>query len=121
LISIDTPFVDALETLFCHRISGLALIDQEYHISGNFSVGDLRGMKPYGFEYFTGSVLQFLAKGTSSRGPIGTIQVDEYTTFGEVVKLLDEQHLHRVFVSDGSNHPLGQISLGDILVKLTHF
>jgi CBS domain-containing protein len=42
MVQIDAPFVDTLDTLFKNRISGLALVDQEFRLSGNLSASDLR-------------------------------------------------------------------------------
>ena len=44
-VRIDTPFIDTLETLFRNRISGLALVDDEYRLCGNLSASDLRVRK----------------------------------------------------------------------------
>jgi CBS domain-containing protein len=41
-VRIDSPFVDALEILYKNKISGLALVDNEFHLRGNFSASDLR-------------------------------------------------------------------------------
>jgi len=65
MIRIDSTFVDALDRLYKNRISGLALVDHEFKLSGNLSASDLRGMNPSAFDFFTGSTLQFLAKGTT--------------------------------------------------------
>jgi len=62
MVRIDSPFVDALEVLCKNKISGLALVDHEFKLSGNISVSDLRGMNPLAFDFFNGSTLQFMAK-----------------------------------------------------------
>jgi hypothetical protein len=42
MVPITTPFAEALETLFRNRVSGLALVDHEFKLSGNLSASDLR-------------------------------------------------------------------------------
>jgi CBS domain-containing protein len=42
MLPVSTPFAEALETLFKNRISGLALVDHEFKLSGNLSASDLR-------------------------------------------------------------------------------
>jgi len=115
---IDAPFVDSLEKLTKHRIHGLALFDNEFHITASLSVSDLRGLVPNSFEFFNGSTLQFLCRGTkaSRQGPVITCFVED--SFAEVVKTLTDQHLHRIFATDSLGHPIGVITLGDVIAKL---
>eukprot|EP01125_Pyxidicula_operculata_P004112 TRINITY_DN1594_c0_g1_i2.p1 TRINITY_DN1594_c0_g1~~TRINITY_DN1594_c0_g1_i2.p1 ORF type:complete len:248 (+),score=37.64 TRINITY_DN1594_c0_g1_i2:63-806(+) len=42
MIRLDSRFSDALERLYKNRISGLALVDHEFKLSGNLSASDLR-------------------------------------------------------------------------------
>lgn len=42
-----------------------------------------------------------------------------HTTLGEVVEYIVQQHLHRVYVVDGSDRPVGIVTLSDILELLT--
>lgn len=64
MVRVDSPFYSVLEILYRNKISGLALVDEQGRICGNFSASDLRGLTRKSFSYFTGSVLQFLAKAT---------------------------------------------------------
>jgi len=116
MVRIDAPFSDALETLFSNRISGLALVDHEFKLCGNFSASDLRGMNAFGFDFFNGSTLQFLIKGTSAQ-PKRPESVQTEDTFGEVLSLLERSKLHRVYITDNFAHPIGFISLIDLIVR----
>ena len=42
LTRIDSPFVETLDILYKNKISGLAMVDHEFHLRGNFSASDLR-------------------------------------------------------------------------------
>lgn len=42
MLTLETPFAEALETLYRNRVSGLALVDHEFKLSGNLSASDLR-------------------------------------------------------------------------------
>jgi len=117
MIRIDASFVDALERLYKNRISGLALVDHEFKLSGNLSASDLRGMNPSAFDFFTGSVLQFLAKGTSSFSK-QTLSVGPGNTFGEVVQYLAKQRVHRLYVTTQNGNPLGLVTLFDVISRL---
>jgi len=118
MVRIDTAFADALERLFQNRISGLALVDHEFKLSGNLSASDLRGMNSMGYDFFNGSVLQFLAKGTNSRQHI-TTSVRPSNTFGEVIGILSAERIHRVYITDDFGHPLGFVSLIDVIARLS--
>lgn len=117
MVRLDTPFADALNVLYDSRVSGIALVDQETRLSGNLSASDLRGINPTAFDFFSGSTIQFLCKGTdtSIRTPI---ICTTGTSFQGVVALMFNEHVHRVYVVDTYSHPIGVISLSDILQLL---
>jgi len=117
MVRIDAPFIDALECLCRNKISGLALVDHEYKLSGNFSVSDLRGMNPLAFDFFYGSTLQFMCKGTSTKAKI-TQSLGPGNTFGEAIKRLKEEHIHRLYIVTETAHPVGFLSLIDVIARL---
>jgi len=117
MVRIDAPFVDALEILCKNKISGLALVDHEYKLSGNISVSDLRGMNPLAFDFFNGSTLQFLCKGTDSEGKI-TQSLGTGNTFGDAIARLSEEHIHRLYIVTDHGHPVGFLSLIDVIARL---
>eukprot|EP01129_Flabellula_baltica_P001878 TRINITY_DN11781_c0_g1_i1.p1 TRINITY_DN11781_c0_g1~~TRINITY_DN11781_c0_g1_i1.p1 ORF type:complete len:305 (+),score=80.31 TRINITY_DN11781_c0_g1_i1:220-1134(+) len=116
-VRIDTPFIDALELLFQNRISGLALTDQEFHLAGNLSCSDLRGIHFRSFEFFLGSVIQFQAKGTTS-GTRPTISCNSGSTLAESIEMLVDNGVHRLYINDQYNRPIGILSLSDVICRL---
>jgi len=117
MIRIDSSFVDALERLYKNRISGLALVDHEFKLSGNLSASDLRGMNPTAFDFFTGSIFQFLAKAITGWAK-PTLSVGPGNTFADVIKTLADERVHRLYITDQMGHPLGLISLIDVISRL---
>jgi CBS domain-containing protein len=117
MVPIDSPFSEALETLYKNKISGLALVDQEFRLSGNLSASDLRGMNSLAFDFFNGSTLQFLIKGTKATMK-RTQSVVPDTTFGEVIQLLSEEKIHRAYIYTPHGFPSGFVSLIDVIVRL---
>jgi CBS domain-containing protein len=117
-VRIDSPFVDALEILYKNKISGLALVDNEFHLRGNFSASDLRGMSPTSFHYFNGSVLMFLAKGTHSSGSRPSLDTPPTTTLREAILSLKRNKIHRIYVADQSDRPLGLVTISDVISVL---
>eukprot|EP01118_Nematostelium_gracile_P015747 TRINITY_DN6365_c0_g1_i2.p1 TRINITY_DN6365_c0_g1~~TRINITY_DN6365_c0_g1_i2.p1 ORF type:complete len:301 (-),score=65.57 TRINITY_DN6365_c0_g1_i2:4-906(-) len=113
-VRLDDPFIDAITKLYSARVTGIGLTDDQGRITGNLSASDLRGITQDAFDYFSGSTIQFLVKGTNSKisAPI-TCSTD--TTFEQLVSLFVTNHVHRVYVLDGNSYPLGIITLTDIL------
>jgi len=117
-VRVDTPFSEALESLYRNRISGLALLDHQFKLCGNLSASDLRGMNALGFDFFNGSVLQFLIKGTDTGKPKVVSQFKRDNTFADVLQCFTTQKVHRLYITDDSEHPIGFISLIDIIARL---
>jgi len=117
MVRIDASFVDALECLCKNKISGLALVDHEYKLSGNISVSDLRGLNPLAFEFFNGSTLQFLFKGTDSQGK-PTQSLGQGNSFGDAITRLAKERIHRLYIVSDTGHPVGFLSLIDVIARL---
>jgi len=117
MVRIDSPFSDALQILYLNRVSGIALVDQEGHLRGNFSASDLRGILPDSFHMFYGSTLHFLCKGTQSYPKVPKSCLDT-TTLGTALGMLVENHVHRLYIVDELDHPIGIVSLSDIIAVL---
>jgi CBS-domain-containing membrane protein len=115
---IDDAFVDALDTLYQHKVSGIALVDNEARISANFSASDLRGMNEHSFRYFSGSALSFLVKGTDAKlgAPVSCVGA---TTFQEALQLLFNNRVHRLYaVTEMGQHIHGVVSISDLVPLL---
>eukprot|EP01090_Pellita_catalonica_P012207 TRINITY_DN2598_c0_g1_i1.p1 TRINITY_DN2598_c0_g1~~TRINITY_DN2598_c0_g1_i1.p1 ORF type:complete len:331 (-),score=58.41 TRINITY_DN2598_c0_g1_i1:139-1131(-) len=117
LIRIDSPFLEALQFLYDHRVSGIALIDAECRVSCCLSASDLRGVNEKAFEYFLGSTLQFLVKATDSamKPPISCTP---QTTLKEAMSTLSSNSIHRIFITNSSGHISGVASMSDILARI---
>jgi len=116
MLTVDTTVSDALLTLCRNKVSGIALVDSEYKLVGNLSASDLRGIQPTCFEFFTGSVLQFLSVQASGAKP--TKFVKENTKLKDIIKEIVEYKIHRIFVTTDVGFPKGVISLIDIISVL---
>jgi len=117
MVRIDSSFSDSLQILYQNRVSGIALVDHEGRLSGNFSASDLRGILPEAFSMFYGSILQYLVKGTQSH-PHQPITCSESSTLEDVLRLLVTNRIHRVYVVDQFDRPIGLVSIADIVTVL---
>jgi len=115
---IDTSVVEALEMLFKNKVSGLALVDQDFKFCGNLSASDLRGMHPSGFHFFNRSTLSFLCKGVDQDYK-GSISLYPTATFREVLQIVNQKGIHRVYITQENGYPLGVISLIDVIARLS--
>eukprot|EP01129_Flabellula_baltica_P009944 TRINITY_DN4147_c0_g1_i1.p1 TRINITY_DN4147_c0_g1~~TRINITY_DN4147_c0_g1_i1.p1 ORF type:complete len:318 (+),score=35.65 TRINITY_DN4147_c0_g1_i1:120-1073(+) len=112
-IRADSRLIDGLSVLYYNRISGVALVDPDYHLCGCLSVSDLRGVDVTSSNFFTGSVLNFLVNATP--GLKNVLWCREDTTLYEILRLLVENNRPRIFVVDENHHPIGIITLCDIV------
>ena len=117
-VMLDSSLSDALEVLYANKVSGIALIDPDGgRVSGNLSASDLRALSKNLFREFDRSVLNYLSKSGQGVPPPRT--VPETSTLAETIKILSEEKLHRVYVTNANDAIRGVISLGDI-IKLVH-
>uniref|UniRef100_A0A6B2LCU7 CBS domain-containing protein n=1 Tax=Arcella intermedia TaxID=1963864 RepID=A0A6B2LCU7_9EUKA len=115
MLKVDCSIADALLCVCNNMISGIALVDEQFQLIGNFSASDLRGIDPSCFTFFSGSVLQFLSKQST---PKPTKFMKEQSTLEEIVKEIASDNIHRIFVTSDAGFPKGVISLIDIITIL---
>jgi CBS domain-containing protein len=116
-VRIDSSLIDVLDILYTNKISGMALVDENYHLVGNFSCSDLRGIHFRSFEYFLGSIIQFQSKGTLTESR-RTVSIPSTATLGEAILDLNQNGVHRLYVNDQFNRPVGVVSLSDVISHL---
>jgi CBS-domain-containing membrane protein len=74
-------------------------------------------MNPLAFDFFNGSTLQFMAKGTDSPMKV-TQALGPGNTFGETVERLAKERIHRIYITSDHGHPVGFVSLIDVIARL---
>lgn len=88
-----------------------------YKIVGNLSESDLRGLNTDRLLDLLFPVLDYLKQFHGVvRKPV-TVTVD--STFEQVVDKVLSEKVHRVWVVDAQNKPIGALSMSDIVAKLT--
>lgn len=81
------------------------------------STSDLRALSKTSFRDFDRSVLLYLTR--SGQGVPPPRSVSENTTLGEAIKILVQEKLHRVYVTNSNDAIRGVVSLADI-IRLVH-
>jgi CBS domain-containing protein len=98
-----------------YRISAVGVVDQSGVLIGNLSISNLRGLSKENFSCLLLPVMEYLRLQAGEQAKILPYSVKSTNTFGDVVRILAEHKLHRVWVVDDFDRPQGLISLTDIM------
>lgn len=112
LVRSSASLVDALASLHSHRISGLALVDEFGRFSGNFSASDLRSIRPFIFANLSWTIKDFLSRSSKPHDPV---ICDFESTLEEILKLMITNKVHRVYVLNNNQQPVGVITMQNII------
>lgn len=121
--TIGASVGEALRTLVGAKITGLPVVDDDDHIIANLSVSDVRYLAKLKQEdvdrVLSTNIVVFLteAKGVAPGTAVSLSPaiVHASDTFGSAVELLAASGLHRLYVVDDVNTPVGVVSLTDII------
>lgn len=130
-VADSTPTVEGFLRMREERVSAVAVLDDNGRLWGCLSPSDLRGLTEATLPLLALPCGQFIRRMRELRGepevpssgagaPRGVVQCTPSARFGEVVRLLCESRVHRVFVvEDGGDaqgaRPLGVVSLTDVI------
>jgi len=116
--------VDAFALLHQHRVSALAITDERGSLSGNISLKDvchvmedLRNLLLPVFEFVN------QIRRSSLKAVMPSVEGHPNDSFGSVIERFHAIRLHRLYVSVSAkdHHPVGVVSVGDVLnVLLKH-
>lgn len=121
-VNENSRTMNAFNMMAQHDVTGLAIVDNDGVLSGAISVSDLKGVGTSG-EYFsrlfrdvktfkrltaeeyptTAPRAHYSKKPTPKRG----LYVTPSNTFEDVIKMMDDGNIHRVFVCDEQSHYQG--------------
>lgn len=113
-----TSFTDALRLLHDNRVSGIAIVDDNWVLCGCFSASDLRGITVESFYRFNTTVLDFVQEVVKTQVNRPPVSCSLETTVGKVTELMTREGVHRVFIVDSQRHPWWVVSMTDIVARL---
>jgi len=116
--SDSEPILDAFKRMIEKKVSGLAVVNQEGSLVAHLGASDLRGIMPDKFQHlFRHSVDHFLqeTKHYLMKPPI-TVSTED--SFENALKLMQQNHVHRVFVLDQHQKLVGAFSTTDVCCYL---
>lgn len=116
------PASDALGLLTDNRVHGVAIVQPpSSKLLANLSASDLVGMTKNDLALFDKPVTEFLQAIYARRGYVGLkppVSCHPHAPFSQVLSLLIENEIHRIYVTDQEQHAIGIISVGDVIEAL---
>jgi len=103
--------------LWSSQEKAVAIIDNEDHLVGNFSVSDLKGLKQQNFGNLNLPVTDFL-KAELQGDAMPVVTVRPHDTFETLVQKLVQHNIHQVWVVNDCQSPLGVVHLESIIELL---
>ena len=111
--------VSAFHAMRKNRVSGVGVVDDSGALIGVLSVTDLRsvGYDDQLFRRLYTTVGDFIATAQNANAakPRTVITVKLNNSVAQVFELFNKYGIHRLYVVDAENRPIGVISLGDLL------
>jgi len=118
-VNLNDLTVSAFNSMRKNRVSGVGVVDAAGVLVGVLSVTDLRsvGYDDQLFKRLYTTVGEFIkvAHSHNVSKPKKVITVTSKNTVGEVFDRFTEYGIHRLYVVDQANKPVGVISLGDVI------
>jgi len=115
-VSSKDRVADAFKKMLKFRYAGVAVVNDKGEFISNLSISDLREMAIENLQELHRSVEHYL-KDTKKviRQPITCHATDSYA---HAIKLMSQSHIHRVYIVDVNNAPIGVYSACDVLMHL---
>jgi len=117
--------MEAFNIMVHENVSGLGVVDDEGKLTGNISLRDLKAISADAslFTRLYSDVKTFLHKVTDNDPslqlrPRRVVFARETDTLEFVIRRLEEHHIHRLFICDKDNKPVGVVSLKDLLFEI---
>lgn len=124
LISVNgkTNTLQSFLRMHTEKISCLAIVDDDGKLIGNLSVSDLKGFQLYlaDFNDLLKPVCEFLAliRKKQGRPENFVVACSPKTLTKDVVTKLNDEIVHRAYIVDNDNKPIGVFSLSDLMQNL---
>jgi len=99
--------------------SSVGIVDDQGVLVGNLSLSDLRGLSKASFGLLADPVGDYLRSRSATGAVRPLIKVPEGTSVQDVIKMMVEEKVHRVWIVDADGKPLGQASMSDVLLPFT--
>ncbi len=111
--------------MFIHRKNAVAVVDKDGRLVANLSASDLCGLHRGNIDMLLLPVYEFLEMTVRERK--GAILPDQLRTskpdapLDEIVNVILDSHIHRVWLINENDEPVGVVSITDILCLFSSF
>jgi CBS domain-containing protein len=112
----NTPCIDAFRLMVAKKIHALPIVNDDGVLVGNLSVRDVEASFNDKNAVLSSPVGEYLEKvlKTNPKAPEKVISTTKEDSIQHAIELMIDNHIHRVWVVDTNNHPIGVISASDI-------
>jgi len=117
-ISINDSAYKGFVEMAKGEVPAVAVVDELDHLQANLSASDLRGITSDKLSSAQLPVLEFLKIVQKTDKPFRPVTVHASSKLSEVILLMNCSQIHRVWVIDGSEKPIGVITMTDVLRTL---
>lgn len=107
--------ISALRKMAANHVTGLPIVNKENKVVGNFSASDVRVLeKPSDFKLLSDHVKSFI-EFTNQKHPKGTLSCVASDPVEDVLKIMSNERVHRVYLLDAQRRLQGVVSFTDIM------
>jgi len=107
----ETMLLDVYKMLFENHIHGCAVIGENHSLVGNVSVSDLQFSVDENIDYMSLPVWNFVQR--FLKHPMVTCKSSD--SLEDVIDSLAQNNLHRIYVTNDKNQPIGVVTSTDIM------
>jgi CBS domain-containing protein len=116
VITENDKAVVGFQMIYENHIHSVGVVDQQGKLITNLSSSDVRGISTEQLQKVKLPVLQFLNEVIGAVRPAITCKNED--SLEKVIDIIVKDHIHRVWVTDEKNVPIGVITLTDIITYI---
>jgi len=118
-MSANAQAIHAFYLMYAHKVSAVAIVNSLGSMIANLSASDIRGLEQQHFESLLLPVTQYISNQMGKvKAPI-TCSLN--TDFQTVLLKMSLFRIHRIWIVDENDKPIGVISQTDVMKKLSEF
>lgn len=115
-MSTNAQAIHAVYLMFFHRVSAVAITDENGKLVANFSASELRGISQENFDWLLCPISDFLRKIAARFGKLTfPLNCRPSTKIEDVINMLATYRVHRLWIVDEQGRPDGVVSLTDVM------
>jgi len=111
-VSTNEPLLKALMCIHKHKVMGVAAIDESGKLQANISANDVRKLPDHDLKQFLKDLFTPVRE---LRDPFRLVTCNVGDDIEQVLEKMIAHVVHRVWIVDAENKPLGVVSLCDII------